>query len=165
MPSFSLNTARTFSLVSSPPFASGTPHRRRFARRVYCSMLSFSDSRVTIRVSSDFMNSSFKSNFSFRRRIRSLRLSIVVVSSLSLRPSLPLLPSLRSPSPHSIPPSLPASLTPSVPLSLPNPPPSLPPYLSVGTYQSPNQHCNIVFVSSSSAWVITFIHSRLQDIL
>ena len=85
MPSFSLNTARTFSLVSSPPFASGPPHRRRFARRVYCSMLSLSDSRVTIRVSSDFMNSSFKSNFSFRRRIRSLRLSIVVVSSFGNR--------------------------------------------------------------------------------
>ena len=84
-----------------------------------------------------------------------------------LPPSLlsPLTPSLPASLLPYLPPSLPASLTPSVPLSLPPPPPALPPYLSVGTYQSPNQHCNIVFVSSSSAWVITFIHSRLQDIL
>ena len=85
MPSFSLNTARTFSLVSSPSLASGTPHTRRFARRVYCSMLSFSVSRVTIRVSRDFMCSSFESNFSFMGRVRSLRLSIVVVSSFGNR--------------------------------------------------------------------------------
>ena len=47
----------------------------------------------------------------------------------------------------------------SLPASLPA---SLPPSLPEGTYQSPNPS-NIVFVSSSSAWVIIFIPSRLQD--
>ena len=73
MPSFSLNTARTIFLsVSSSAFASGMPHTRWFARHEYCSKLSFSDSRVTIWFSRDLTCSSFKSNFSFRPRIRSL---------------------------------------------------------------------------------------------